>query len=72
MGGLRKVEKAAKRKEKHKLNKRLGDLEFSTMKKHQERRKKGPPPPTRSVMFNDNTTGGILVKRMQNVEIYLG
>ena len=72
LGGLRKVEKTAKRKEKQRINKKLGDLQFQTMKKQQERRKRGPPPPTRSVMFIDNTARGILVKRMQNVEIYLG
>ena len=72
LGGLRKVEKAAKRKEKQRINKKLGDLQFQTMKKQQEKRKSGPPPSTRSVMFIDNTAGGKLVKRMQNVELEVG
>jgi hypothetical protein len=69
LGGLKKVEKARKRRMKQRLNKKLGSMNI-----HQGRgkKRKGPPPPTRSVMFVDNTAGGELAKRLQAAEDELG
>ena len=56
LGGLKKIEKARKRKTRQKLRKRLGDLmdesqEDGKLKGRQRR----PPPPTRSVLFVDSS-----------------
>ena len=69
LGGLKKVEKARKRRMKQRLKKKLGSMNI-----HEARgkRRKGPPPPTRSVTFVDNTAGGELAKRMQAAEDELG
>ena len=64
LGGLKKVEMAMKRKEKRKLNKKLGIIGILTTRKN----RKGQLPPTRSVMFLDNTANAELIKRMQKVE----
>ena len=55
LGGLKKVEKARKRRVKQRLRKKKGDMNIHEGGK---RRRKGPPPPTRSVMFVDNNAGG--------------
>ena len=52
LGGLKKVEKATKRREKQKINRKLGNLGLPSNRK---RRSKGPPPPTISVCFIDST-----------------
>ena len=66
LGGLKKVEKAKKRKERKKGRKKLGKAGV-----HHEGRKPskkaGKPPPTRSVLFLDNT-GGELARRFQVAE----
>ena len=67
LGGLKRIEKATKRKEKQKVNKKMGSLGLPTSKK--SRRK---PPVTIGVCFLDNTAGGILVKRMQEGESTIG
>ena len=69
LGGLKKVEKARKRRMKQRLSKKLGSMNI-----HEARvkKRKGPPPPTRSVMFVDNTAGGELAKRLQAAEDELG
>ena len=68
LGGLKRVEVATKRKEKRKLNKKLGVNGFPTMRK----RKRGQPLTTRSVMFLDNTANAELIRRMQKVEEDIG
>ena len=69
LGGLRKIEKAKKRKAKRKLRKKLG-MNNVQMRKEMPRklRKKGQIPPTRSVIFVDNSVGGKLAKRFQEAE----
>ena len=52
------------RKEKQKLNIKMGNLGFPSTKK----KRSGPPPPTRSVCYVDNTANGALVKRMKEGE----
>ena len=62
------MEKATKRKEKRRMNKKLGSLGLPTIRK----RRSGPPPPIIGVCFIDNTVNGLLVKRMQDVEVDMG
>ena len=62
LGGLKRVEKATKRKVKQKINKKLGSLGIPSSREKNDKRR-GPPPPTRSVCFIDNTANGVLVKR---------
>ena len=66
LGGLRKVEIAAKRKERRKLNKKLGTSGLPATGK------RGQPPPIKSVMFLDNSVNGELIKRRQKVEEDIG
>ena len=63
LGGLKKVEKARKRKMKQKLRKKLGEMKLFQRDGNKMKRK-GPPPPTRSVLFMDNTVNGELAKRL--------
>ena len=69
LGGLRKIEKAKKRKAERKLRKKLG-MNNVQMRKEMPRKlkKKGQIPPTRSVIFVDNSVGGELAKRFQEAE----
>ena len=53
LGGLKKIVKAKKRKEKQKLRRKLGEMVVQGGWK--KGKPKGPLPPTRSVMFMDNT-----------------
>ena len=69
LGGIKKMEKASKRKERQRVNRMLGRMDVPTNKK---RVKRGPPPPTISVCFIDNIKNGILVKRMQEGEVEIG
>ena len=57
------MDKSSKRKMKRKLYKKLDLMEIPTMKK----KRRGPPPPTKSVLFVDNTAGGILVRRLKEL-----
>ena len=66
LGGLNKMRKAKKRRAKSRLRKRLGQHNVQVKKTTGKRA--GPPPPTRSVMFVDNTAGGILAKRFKQAE----
>ena len=66
LGGLHKVQKAKKRKEKQKLRRKLGEMEIPVHGGW--KRQTGPLPPTRSVIFLDNTAGGLLAKRFQEAE----
>ena len=70
LGGLKKVEKALRRKEKNKMRKKLGEMSIPEGRK--EKRGRGPLAPIRSVMFLDNTEGGELARRLQEVEMELG
>ena len=70
LGGLKKVEKALKRKTKNKLRKKLGRMDIPEGRIM--RRGKGPLAPIRSVMFIDNTGGGELARRLQEAESDLG
>ena len=70
LGGLKKVEKALKRKAKNKMRKKLGDMSVPEGRK--VRRGKGPLAPIRSVMFVDNSGGGELARRLQDAEEDLG
>ena len=66
LGGLNKIRKAKMRRAKSRLRKRLG--QHNVQVKETSGRRAGPLPPTRSVMFVDNTAGGILAKRFQQAE----
>ena len=55
LGGLKKVEKARKRRVKQRLRKKKGDMNIHEGGK---RIRTDPPPPTRSEMFVGNTAGG--------------
>ena len=66
LGGLNKIEKAKKRKEKQRLRRKLGEMGVPDGRK--KRRPQGPLPPTRSVLFVDNTAGGELASRFQMAE----
>ena len=68
LGGLKKIEKASKRKERQKINRKMGSLGLPTTKK----KRRGPPPPIRSVCFIDNSANGVLIKRMQEGEQDIG
>ena len=68
LGGLKRVEKASRRKEKQKINRKMGSMGLPTIQKT----RKGPPPPIVGVCFIDNTVNGVLVKRMQEVECVMG
>ena len=70
LGGLKKVEKALKRKVKIKLRKKLGSM--NVPKGRKVRRGRGPLAPIRSVMFIDNTGGGELARRLQEAKTDLG
>jgi hypothetical protein len=70
LGGLKKVEKALKRKAKNKMRKKLGKL--GVPEGRNMRRGKGPLAPIRSVMFVDNSGGGELARRLQEAEEGLG
>ena len=70
LGGLKKVEKALKRRAKNKMRKKLGDMSVPEGRK--VRRGKGPLAPIRSVMFVDNSGGGELARRLQDAEEDLG
>ena len=70
LGGLKKVEKTIRRKEKNKMRKKLGNMSIPEGRK--EKRESGPLAPIRSVMFLDNTGGGELTRRLQEAEIELG
>ena len=61
LGGLKKVEKAIRKKEKNKMRKKLGSMNIPKGRK--ERRGSGPLAPIMSVMFVDNTGGGELTRR---------
>ena len=65
LGGLKKVEKAKKRKERQKVRKKLGKVGVHEGRK--PGKKAGKPPPTKSVLFLDNT-GGELARRFQAAE----
>ena len=66
MGGLKKIEKARKRKERKRIRKKLGQHVVQVGWK--KRRQTGKLPPTRSVVFLDNTAGGELARRFQKAE----
>ena len=68
LGGIKKIEKATLRKERQKLNRKLGSLNIPTTRE----KRRGPQPPTISVCFLDNTANGILAKRMQEGEDVVG
>ena len=70
LGGLKKVEKALRRKEKNKLRKKLGSMNVPEGRK--VTRGRGPIAPIRSVMSIDNTGGGELARRLQEEETVLG
>ena len=72
LGGLKKIEKAKKRKIKQKMRKRLGETIRIFQKDGKEAKKKGPPPPTRSVLFVDSTVNGELARRLMEAEKDLG
>ena len=72
LGGLKKIEKARKRKMKQKLRKKLGETMESFQKDGKAEKKKGPPPPTRSLLFVDNTANGELARRLTEAEKKLG
>ena len=63
------MEKAVKRKEKSKINKKLGNMSIPTRRNSKIQ---GPAPPACSVCFVDNSARGILVKRMQECEQEMG
>ena len=64
LGGVKRLETARKRKQKRNLNRKLGMLGVQEGWK----KKRGSLPPTRSVLFVDNTVGGVLYKRLQESE----
>ena len=66
MGGLKKIEKARKRKERKKIRKKLG--QHGVQVGWKQRRQTGKLPPTKSVVFLDNTAGGELARRFQKAE----
>ena len=66
LGGLNKIRKARKRKAKRKLRRKLGRNNVHV--RQSTGRKAGPLSPTRSVLFMDNTAGGMLPKRFQQAE----
>ena len=68
LGGLKRIEVATRRKEKRKLNKKLGVNGFPATRKS----RRGQQPTTRSVMFLDNTANAELIRRMQKVEEEIG
>ena len=64
LGGLKKIEKAKKRKERQRVSRKLGQVGVQGGWKN---KKAGKIPPTRSVIFLDNT-GGELARRFQAAE----
>ena len=52
------------------MRKKLGEMSIIVGRK--EKRGRGPLAPIRSVMFLDNTEGGELARRLQEVEMELG
>ena len=66
LGGLHRVQKAKKRKERQRVRRTLGENQIQV---HEGwKRQRGPLPPTRSVVFIDNTAGGELARRFQEAE----
>ena len=70
LGGIKKVEKAVRRKMKNRMRKKLGDMNVPEGRRGVKRA--GPLAPVRSVLFVDNTAGGELARRLQDAEVEMG
>ena len=70
LGGLKKVEKAQKRRLQSRMRKKMG--EQSLPEGWKSKRGSGKLAIIRSVMFVENTAGGVLARRLQEKEIEIG
>ena len=50
------------------MRQKLGKLGIHSREGWKKGKKRGPPPPTRSVLFVDNSAGGMLSKMFQEAE----
>ena len=66
MGGKKRQEKTEKRKVRRSMNKELGRAGIKPAKKTKAEKRLQEPPA--SILFVDNTKGGILAKRLSQEE----